>query len=416
MKVLRTILIVLIPVAVIAFVLYLLRPGAQGPGTAKLPLDLQKIIPASWTAVPDKYKPCDFDGDGEDEYLVIYRYDPPAPASGLPPSTPTPQVIADRSLIGGAIFDTQVNRAPQSPGTPAPYRPAFLVPYKLLPDIYGSKGQGYLGQKDVKIIYLPGNINEKCTGTEIVAYGYGQDSLPTILSLFRWAGESKGYVNVNAYFQADTRLQAYGPNRSLDAMPGAIPQKPVMDVYTYNQLNLRSQICSVRHYARTSALGSDGLPLELDFAEPVNDATIDFCYGPPKDPAYPEGVVVALLRGQNPNEKDTPTGASYLMSDATIPAEINELKNPQRAPFRILSMDVPGSLGKYPPEGIGWNPTGTPPATPPSWWKSSDEAPVDAEIVLGNQPAMQVRFTLVSIANEKANTDLRWRITRIELR
>ncbi len=369
--------------------------------------------------VPGQFKTCDFDGDGENEYLVVYSYDPPAPPSGVLSSTLTAQVIASRSLIGGAIYDTQVNRVPQSPDTKAPYRPAFLVPYKLLPDIYGSKGQGYLGQSDVKLIYFPGDDNTKkqCTGTEIVVYGYNQGSVPTSLSLFRWAGQSVGYVDV--FFQADTRVQAYGRNWSLDAMPGAKAPKPVMDVFTFNQLNLRSQLCSVRHYARTSGRDSDVLPPELEFEEQVDDATIDFCYGAPKDPAYPEGVVVALLRGQNPNDKDTPTGASYFMSDATASPGLEELlaelKKSPRTPFRVLSMDVPGSLGQYPPEGIGWNPPGAPTATPPDWWQSSDTAPVDAEIVWDNQ-TVQVRFTLISIANEKANTDLRWRITRIELR
>jgi hypothetical protein len=50
----------------------------------------------------------------------------------------------------------------------------------------------------------------------------------------------------------------------------------------------------------------------LEFRAQDLDFTIDFCYGMPADPYYPEGVVAALLRGGNPPATTTPTGDSFL--------------------------------------------------------------------------------------------------------
>ncbi|MCX7669985.1 MAG: hypothetical protein N2439_07930, partial [Anaerolineae bacterium] len=141
----------------------------------------------------------------------------------------------------------------------------------------------------------------------------------------------------------------------------------------------------------------------------------------PKDPAYPEGVVVALLRGQNP-PAGTPTGASYLTAEAqtALPANLAFLKEAKRDPYpvRILSISTPGSLGWYPPQGtrFTWTPPGTPAATPQIWWMGNDApAQVETEIALSDGVTRLVRWTLISFSNEKANADQHWRITRVEL-
>ena len=413
MRFVRIIVIVLVSVAAVLILYSCLRSRAAVPGSTELPLNLQTIIPSTWAVVPNQYKLCDFDGDGENEYLIIYSYDPASvpsalPATPVPPATP----VAGRSLIGGVIYDTQVNRVPQAPGVQSPYRPAFLIPYKLLPDIYGGKGQGYLGQSGVTVYPLPGSVNNgPCQAKEITIFGTSCDVVPTNLSIFRWADDPVRYIN--AYFQADTRLLTYGPNRT------TLPTSPVVEVYTYNSLNQRSLLCSVQHYTR----GYDpqkptAIPPTLEFVEVEADYTIDFCYGPPKDAAYPEGVVVALLRGQNPN-KNTPTEDSYFAQGAIVPQELAFLKGTQRAPVRTLSVSLPGSLGLYPPQGAPsmiWTPPGpTPPPTPQVWLTSSNTAPVDTEIVVNGQ-VRQARWTLVSIANEQATSDTHWRITQVELR
>ena len=141
----RTILILLL----IGFGLFLLwrliSPQLEGfntPTSGSVNVDLADTLPDSWFVIsgdwPDQ---CDFDRDGENEQLVVYRYDPPA--------TPGPSSTA--GLIGAVIFDSQVNRVPQEPSVESPSRPAFLIPYKLLPDIYADKGQGYLGEADIQV-------------------------------------------------------------------------------------------------------------------------------------------------------------------------------------------------------------------------------------------------------------------------
>lgn len=413
MKFSRILIFTLIALAAILFAVSQFSARVPLPAAATLPMDLKMIIPDAWEVIPQHFKTCDFDNDGDNEYLIVYRYDV--------------NKETKRGLIGGAIYDTQVNRPPQAPGVEAPYRPAFMTPYKLLPDIYGGKGQGYLGQDRVVVHTLPLTpAGAKCQAREILVYGYSYDDYPTTLSVFRWEGELIGYVGWHVH--ANVRLRAYGVKSSDPSKPATDDNTGIVvaGVYTYNQLNQRSLLCAVRRYRRTPPVTKDDLPPGLDFAEVKEDYTIDFCYGPPNDPAYPEGVVVALLRGQNPTGA-TPTGQSYLSDEAqkTLPAELAELKKPDRdrkPPFRILSVSAPGSLGWYPPAGnrFIWTPTGgTPPPTPQVWWiNESLPTVVETEIVLndGSGQTRRVQWTLVSMANEKANADTIWRVSRVELR
>ena len=412
MKFVRIVVIILVSLAAVLILYSCLQGRLPSTTSSGLPVDLKTIIPSTWTVVPIPIKTCDFDGDSEQEYLIIYSYDPAAVPAALS-ATPVPPTVpvVGRSLIGGVIYDTQVNRVPQSPGVQSPYRPAFLIPYKLLPDMYGGKGQGYLGQNSVTVNLAPAPANNvPCQAKEITIFGTSYDAPPTNLSIFRWAGDPIGYIA--AYFQGDTRLQAYGPNGSTQ------PTAYVVDVYTYDTLNQRSLLCSVQHYRRGyDPQNPNVMPPGLEFVEVKDDYTIDFCYGPPTDPAYPDGVVMALLRGQNPSAP-SPTGASYFMQDAIVPPELQPLKNSPRAPIRTLSISAPGSLGLYPPQGTHfiWTPNnGTPSPTPQVWWRSTNTAPVDTEIVVNGQ-VRQARWTLVSIANEQATSDTHWRISQVELR
>jgi len=409
-KLSRIVIILLVVAAGLLFIFSVLRPSVPLPVAAELPIDLRTMIPDSWKVVPGQYKTCDFDSDGDNEYLIIYRYDT--------------DTVFNRGLIGGVIYDTQVNRVPQAPGVEATYRPAFMVPYKLLPDIYGGKGQGYLGQNSVNVHLLPVSAaGAKCQAKEILVYGYSYDTgVPTILSVFRWEGELIGYVGWHV--QGNVRLRAYDAASPDPSKPSATDNTgtAAVGVYVYNQLNQRSLLCSVRHYRRTPPTTKTDLPPGLDFREVTEDYTLDFCYGAPVDPAYPEGVVMALLRGQNPSAA-TPTGKSYLTTAAleALPPELNELRDPTRKAIRTLSVTAPGTLGWYPPPGsrFTWTPTGgTPPPTPQTWWLNSEPPTiVETEIVLASGASTrQARWTLVSMANEKANADTIWRISRVELR
>ena len=98
------------------------------------------MIPDEWKIEPGQSKKCSFDTDSDAEWLVVFRYDT-TKVSSLADTT---ALEVTRGPIGAAIFDTQ---PPQLKGRqPSPYRPNLVIPYRLLPDIYPNKGQGYLGE------------------------------------------------------------------------------------------------------------------------------------------------------------------------------------------------------------------------------------------------------------------------------
>ena len=81
------------------------------------------------------------------------------------------------------------------------------------------------------------------------------------------------------------------------------PPGPITEVTTYNRLNDRSAVCDVQYYSRSPASTKDrAAASEVQFTRQDAAQTIDFCFGPPNDPAYPEGVVAALLRGNSPKD------------------------------------------------------------------------------------------------------------------
>ena len=86
MRFVRIIVIVLVSVAAVLILYSCLRSRVAPPGSTELPLNLQTIIPSTWAVVPNQYKLCDFDGDGENEYLIIYSYDLSTAPSGLLPT------------------------------------------------------------------------------------------------------------------------------------------------------------------------------------------------------------------------------------------------------------------------------------------------------------------------------------------
>jgi hypothetical protein len=396
------VLLVLIAAAIV--LLPRLRPQLATSRTqqATLPLDLQKIIPSTWTIVPGQYKACDFDGDGEEEWFIGYQYDKTAQGGGQ---------------IGAVIYDAQVNRVPQQPGAQGPYRPAFLVPYKLLPDIYSGKGQGYLGESGIQLVEInppPADkqpANSKCQAVEIAVAGFSAGGATTRYSVFRWAGTDVGYRG--QHFVGNARIEGMGT-----------ATVPATSLHTYNRLNDRSVFCAVQEYTRAGELNPADRLKGFQFAETANSYTIDFCFGQPNDPAYPEGVVMALLRGKDPDDAGdlwTPTGKSYLTVEARarLPVELADLSKPTRT-YRVLSVTTPGTIEVNPGQGRSETVSrpGTPTATTETWWWGRERAEVTVEFTLPGQAASAARraiFSLVSLANERVNADVHWRVDSVKV-
>ena len=150
----RGLLVIIILIVLAAAIYLLLRPGGTGllrrNEEVDLPLDLRNVIPADWDTLPEWQRQCDFDGDGENEWLIVYKYDQTKVPQPYPEATDV-----NRGPIGAAIFDTQNNVLPEAVGNPSPYAPTFVIPYRLLPDFYQGKGQGYLGESKVEVIFNP---------------------------------------------------------------------------------------------------------------------------------------------------------------------------------------------------------------------------------------------------------------------
>jgi hypothetical protein len=402
----RTI-IILLAIGVGLLLLYLLispRIKARSTTSAGVSVDLTETLPDSWFVITGNWPTqCDFDSDGELEQLVVYRYDPPA---ALGPG-------ADNGLIGGVIFDSQVNRVPQEPSVESPYRPALLVPYKLLPDMYTYKGQGYLGEANIQVTPVPGNTanTNGCLGKEIVVTGTAQNngnlSAPNFLSIFQWGGEDVGYAGVHYMGSAQIQIAQTGT--------GA-----VTGFTTYDRLDARSALCEVQPYTRYLPPGAswDNLSPEdqpLDFRAQESAFTIDFCFGTPLDPYYPEGVVVALLRGGNPGEA-TPMGNSFLTQAgvASLPPLLSILQDTERTmTFPVLSVTNPGTLGAAPEQGY-LCPGLTLTEGDPLWWCAREQVRVITDILVNGKP-YQVIWTLISVANDRAVGDVHWRINHVEM-
>jgi hypothetical protein len=369
---------------------------SAGQTTNTLPVDLQKVIPSSWTLLPNQPEICDYDGDGEAEWLILFRYDTTKVQVPYQPKGTTVQA----GPIGGVIYDAQVNYVPQEPGNRSPYRPALLIPYMLLPDFYPGKGQGYLGESSVTLAQYPASTkSDQCATAELYVLGYDNGSLPARLSAFRWRGKSTGYAV--AHFIGNARISAdLSPDNS----------KPLSQITTYDRLdNHRSLLCEVKRFDR------QGEPADLSFPEAPDAYTIDFCFDAPDDPYYPEGVVVALLRGNKPENAQNlpaPMGESYLMAGVTLPAELG---NPSQTPVRILSVVNQGSVETLPAQSKPCPQQSA--ATPSSviWWCGTDQAEVLTEVVLHQGQTQRVLWRLVSVANDQANADTHWRVSEVRL-
>jgi hypothetical protein len=371
--------------------------NSGGKQSSTLPVDLQNVIPTSWTLLPNQPQICDYDGDGENEWLILFRYD----TTQVQVPYQSAGTTVQEGPIGGVIYDAQVNVVPQELGNRSPYRPALLIPYMLLPDFFPGKGQGYLGESSVKIAQYPASNanNGQCATTEIYVLGYTDGSLPSRVSAFRWAGKATGYAVT--HFIGNAHVAAnLSPDNS----------KPLSQVATYDRLNNhRSLLCEVKQYIR------QGEQADLSFPEDPNAYTIDFCFGAPGDPYYPEGVVVALLRGnapQNTQGMPPPMGQSYLMAGVTLPSELG---NPSQTPVRILSVVNQGTTetvsaqGKLCPQQSAGTPSGT------VWWCGSEEAEVLTEVVLHQGQTQRVIWKLMSVANDQINADMHWRISEVRL-
>jgi hypothetical protein len=389
----KTILIIIGVILLILLVLYLVfgpgRKGSQEAETA-LPASVQRLVPPSWNVISDQA--CDFDGDGQDEWLVVYHYD----SVSVHPSGQPAETTVAVSPIGGAIYDAKLE-APAQTGT-SQYQITTITPYRLLPDYAIGKGQGYLGESaTATLLFPPVDKEGKCQPTEVGFLGYsngntdGATSLPTRLSLFHWVSKDAGYQG--SHFIGNARVDADIPTE---------PNKFVTQVTTYNLMNDRSLLCQVNRYERSEAK-------QAFFVVP-GSTTLDFCYGAPADPTYPDGTVAALLRGNKPPKSTTeapmPPGESYLLPDVPMPPGLT-------LPVSILALTNTASAAPVPggghlcktQYGDAWK----------DWWCGQLEAVVTSEVPI-NGVVREVAWKMTSVSLTDVVDEVHWRISNAELR
>jgi hypothetical protein len=381
---------------------FLLMRGTSGGGfslfgerKSDTPVELQRLIPARWEVIPGSTITCSFDADAEMEWLIIYRYDGTTVQDDLDPrSSPI-----ERSLIGGVIFDAQPALVHEADGSMSPYRPTVLVPYKLLPDYYAGKGQGYLGESRAEVRQWPPiKRGQPCQTDEFYVFGFDDGPLPTRLSGFKWS-QAAGRFDV-AHLVGNARV-AFTTERD----------GRLAEASTFNRLeNHRSRLCQVNRFVRRESTDV------MVVLEDPSSFTIDFCFDTPGDPAYPEGVVVALLRGAEPvapsKQTPLPTGDSFLTQNAIVPPEI-DLRSPNRAPMRVLSVEHRGVVSTSPAGGFDCTPPENRAGEGPKWWCGRERAEVLAETVVDGQPR-RLAFSLMSISNQAVATDVVWRVDRAD--
>lgn len=400
-----SIIFTIVLIALVAILALLLRqrglPGSPASQQAQIPIELRNIIPSSWQLLDKQPQPCNLDDDLADEWLVLYRYD----TTEVPNAYAARESKVPHSPIGGIVYDAQVNRVPQAPNNIASYRPALLMPYKLLPDFYTDKGQGYLGESDVKFhpyaSSQPGGrtTTTQCRAEELYFLGYSYLPLPTRLSIFRWRSPQLGYQGI--HFVGDAHV---------DAENVTAGSKPVTKVTTYNRLaNHRSLLCEVKRFERQGEL------VELNFREKTAEFTIDFCFGTPNDPVYPEAALIALLRGANPQADGSPTGNSFLVKNARLDLRLEVLRTAERQPLRIVSVINQGSVSPTAGQGMECSADMLQSPGKAKWW-CNDEAVVWAAIIFsGESEPRWVVARLISIANDQVTAGVHWRVRSLTL-
>ena len=379
--------LILVVAGAVIYLLVLQQPNKlKKTQTAKdvLPLEVQRLIPPAWNLNVEGSQQCDFDGDNLDEWLVMYRYDS---VELLRPDQPKgPQV--GRGLIGAVIYDARLDS--QEQGNPGQYPSTSITPYRLLPDFTDGKGQGYLGESKVTPILIPPLKDGKCQPDEIAFLGYsdGDQVLPTRLSIFRRPGDGVGYRV--AHFVGNARVSTLEP---LDGL------QPITQVTTYSRLDDRSLLCKSRTFQR------DISQSDVSFTENPDLFTVDYCFGVPLDPMYPEGAVVAFLRASQPNKAGDkpPLGDSYLRPGVGAPGGLQK-----PSPIRLIEHRAAANL----------TPSGGHPCTDEkgnniaNWLCGQQEAIVTTEIPVAGVYQL-VTWRLISVARADVVDDVHWRIAQV---
>ncbi len=328
---------------------------------------IKEVIPSDWQ--PEELRKVDLDGDDEEEWLLIYR-----------------QTSAPNSPLGGVIYDAQVGISPLQPRLELPYRPAYLVPYRLLPDLGPGKGQGYLGETGYRIETYDTDGDEK--QDELVILGYSWAPNPTQMAFFRWENKEAGY-KLTAHFHGDGGVEA--------ARPREDDGGPIEAVTTKEKKHDRSHICQKTVYRRKK----DDVTYEK-----VSGPFLDFTYDVPSRPFYPEAAVLAyylsLAGGEgSPDGYTTDRGqvATQNLAETEFGSEAGARVN------AVIGLTYPGLISK---ENINVYSN----EAAPGGFSYIEYADVTINVVIGSIP-MEITWRLLNVSSGKLNEEVTWKLDSI---
>jgi len=140
-----------------------------------------------------------------------------------------------------------------------------------------------LGLRDVQTRRYDANDDQKVD--EILCLGKAYDDQITFASLFRWQGAERGYLGVG-HFVGDGGVVVTG---GTEPSTGDAPYEGRIDtVVVRTHTHDRSLLCRKEAYRR---------PAEEETFTRDEPPALDFVYGVPDSPVYPEGTVLAYYLG-----------------------------------------------------------------------------------------------------------------------
>lgn len=292
--------------ALIALALLLLsgcaRLGAQ-PGAVTL--DVTAFLPPEWQAI-GPLQSVDIDDDSAIEYLYLYTYDQ---AGGGP--------------VGALIFDPQAESIVTQSGERVAGRPAsFPNPYAILPSYWEGAGQGFIaapGQSDAvttyQVAYASAAVGAEAPKPDtLILRG---DNM--YLTFVWWRNVDEGY--------GVSQLFAPGGFEGVDWTAWQRDPQPILSLVGSTPQYNRSLFCRKTRYDLAEAAVPDPDAYRQGVHYVATDLGLDFCYGAPAHPFYPEGVVLAyLLEPEQRNSLLTPE----LQADPERAAELEQISSLDR--------------------------------------------------------------------------------------
>jgi hypothetical protein len=287
---LRTILAILgiLVAGALLFLFFQHRKAPVENHATPLNIDLQEIKPTAWAPVEeDGLIKISVDRDKDIEWLFLYRD------------------TGGTNQIGGVIYDAQNQPKGVSGMNTSQQAPAYLIPYRLMPDYTASKSHGYLG--DQKVDYLAVSVktdkkeehpddSDAIVGNRLQVSGQ-YHGVPNRFSVFWWMDSKLGYGGALAYTPGWFSLSAENPNDWPEWAGGEHDTKDAIDtIFAWEPQIDRSNICRRVEWRLQGDQDQNTLQFESDY----ENGDLVFCQGSePAEPAFPEAQVLAYLLDKN---------------------------------------------------------------------------------------------------------------------